>query len=254
MVESGQHATGSENHLTVSKEPERIRTMFGDIARRYDLLNHLLSLSIDRYWRRRVLTKLRQRLDRGSLVLDLCTGTGDLALVLASNYRIVGSDFAHPMLVLAQEKTRKKRRPIDLCEGDALALPFDEGVFGAVTIAFGLRNLADYSAGLSEMHRVLRPGGWLAVLEFSKPKLRIYRDIYLFYFSRVLPRIGELISGRTGAYAYLYQSVSEFLDEEQMRRLLMQAGFEGASQFRLTGGIATLHLASKPAVMAGAQT
>ncbi len=227
--------------------------MFGDIAPRYDLLNHLLSFSIDRYWRRRVLTKLRQRLDKGALVLDLCTGTGDLALVLASHYRVVGSDFAHPMLVLAREKTRKKRPEINLCEGDALALPFDEAVFGAVTIAFGLRNLADYSAGLAEMHRVLRPGGWLAVLEFSKPKLRVYREMYLFYFSRVLPKVGELISGRTGAYSYLYQSVSEFLDEEQMQKLLMQAGFECPRQFRLAGGIATLHLSAKPAATTGAR-
>jgi len=232
--------------LTVSKEPERIRTMFGAIAHRYDLLNHLLSFSIDRYWRRKVLRKLRKRLDPGSLVLDLCTGTGDLALVLATRYRVIGSDFAHPMLTLARQKMDRKVVPVELCEADALALPFRGDLFGAVTIAFGLRNLADYGAGLAEMYRVLRPGGSLAVLEFSKPSLPVYRDIYLFYFRRVLPKIGELISGRAGAYSYLYQSVSEFLEEPQMRLLLRQAGFENISQYRLTGGIATLHLSSKP--------
>ena len=254
MVELGHPPTGSENSLTVSKEPERIRSMFGAIAHRYDLLNHLLSFSIDRYWRRKVLGQLRKRLDPGSLVLDLCTGTGDLALVLASRYRVVGSDFAHPMLILAQEKTRKKLMPVELCEGDALALPFGEGLFAGVTIAFGLRNLADYGTGLGEMYRVLRPGGSLAVLEFSKPRLRVYRDVYLFYFRRILPKVGELISGRAGAYSYLYESVSEFLEESQMQLLLTQAGFHQITQLRLTGGIATLHLCAKPATTAGANS
>ncbi|HXK62516.1 MAG TPA: bifunctional demethylmenaquinone methyltransferase/2-methoxy-6-polyprenyl-1,4-benzoquinol methylase UbiE [Acidobacteriota bacterium] len=229
------------------KESREIRNMFSAIAPRYDLLNHLLSLSIDRYWRWRTVRTVRQQSGSNQLVLDLCTGTADLAILLARTHRVVGCDFSHPMLRIAAEKViaAKTKGPITLVEADALRLPFEDAVFDVVTIAFGLRNLEDYDLGLMEMKRVLRPGGTLAVLEFSEPQFPVLRHAYLFYFSRVLPKVGEWISGRPGAYSYLCHSVQTFPDREELKAIMARAGFRYLRHSSLTGGIATLHLACK---------
>ncbi len=232
----------------VDKDPGKIRRMFGSIAPRYDCLNHLFSLSIDRYWRRVTVRKLAPLLSRDPVVLDLCTGTGDLALELSKVALVVGCDFCHPMLVLGQRKLKKSQLDdqVYLVEGDALRLPFSSQRFDVVTIAFGLRNLKGYQQGLQEMYRVLRRRGVLAVLEFSRPQTPIFRQFYLFYLKNILSCLGEWISGRTGAYSYLVQSVEEFPDPKELSETISQMGFGQVSCYRLTGGIVTLHVAQKP--------
>lgn len=231
----------------VDKASRQVRRMFASVAHRYDLLNHLLSLSIDRYWRRVVRRRLFSALPAGRRLLDLCTGTGDLALALASGSRVVGCDFCRPMLEIGAGKARSRgfEETVRFVEGDALAVPFPDGSFDGVTIAFGLRNLEDFRAGLREMARVLRPGGVLAILEFSIPTLPLLRQLYLFYFTRVLPRIGALISGRDGPYSYLPESVREFPPPRVLCRALEEEGFSSARDHGLTLRIATLYLARR---------
>lgn len=231
----------------VEKKSETVRNMFGSIAHRYDLLNHLLSLSVDRYWRWVTARRLGAALPVDPLVLDLCTGTGDLALLMARRARVVGCDFCHPMLVLGAGKATRNRLDGRVCfvEGDALCLPFASGQFHAVTVAFGLRNLEDYAHGLREMARVLRPGGMLAVLEFSQPRLPLFRQLYRFYFTRILPRLGRWISGSEGPYSYLPASVQEFPDPDHLDRLIQESGFTQVRHCSLTGGIAVLHRGEK---------
>lgn len=233
--------------MKVTKEPSQIRSMFSAIAPRYDLLNHLLSLSIDRYWRWRTVRVLRRETGTSRLVLDLCTGTADLALLLARSYSVVGCDFSHPMLQLASQKTAASHleKRMHLVEADALALPFSDGAFDAVTVAFGLRNLEDYESGLREMKRILKPGGTVAVLEFSEPRFPVVRQAYLFYFSRILPKVGEWISGRPGAYSYLCHSVRDFPGHDELQRIMTMAGLRYHRCYSLTGGIAALHLARR---------
>ncbi len=230
----------------ISKESLKIREMFGGIAHRYDLLNRLLSLSIDRRWRRAASKQVRPFLDEPSVALDLCTGTGDLAIELTRHCsRVIGCDFTHPMLVRGTLKVERKRLAgrVSFAEGDALHLPFDSERFAAVTIAFGLRNLEDYGTGLREMARVLRPGGVLAVLEFSEPRVFPLKQIYLFYFRSILPTIGRLISGDSGAYSYLPASVREFPGPADLSDLIEDCGFDTVRYKRLSGGIAYLHTA-----------
>ena len=233
----------------MKKEALQVREMFASIAHWYDFLNHLLSFSMDRLWRRSVVHELAAFLPETALVLDLCTGTCDLALALASRARVVGCDFCHPMLVLGQQKVRKKRldERIYCVEGDALNLPFQSQYFDAVTIAFGLRNLEDTRVGLREMFRVLRDGGTLAILEFSQPKVFGFRQIYLVYFRYILPRLGALISRKKGPYSYLPKSVETFLAPDDLREVIEEEGFIGTTKRMLTGGVASLHLAYKPA-------
>ncbi len=233
----------------MDKESTKIRNMFGLIAHRYDLLNHLLSLSVDRYWRRTTSRKLARWMPDDPLILDLCTGTGDLALTLAARGRIIGCDFCHSMLVLGIRKARKKglKDKVRFVEGDVLQLPFSTGYFDAVTIAFGLRNLEDYRVGLREICRVLRDQGVFALLEFSMPQAPIFRQVYAFYFVRVLPRLGEWLSGQRGPYSYLSQSVMDFPDPNQMDQMIEEAGFGEVRHYGLTGGVATLYLSRKKA-------
>ena len=233
--------------MAVNKDPREIRGMFGAIAPRYDLLNHLLSFSVDRYWRRKSLRLLNQKLREDALILDLCTGTADLALLAARTHRVVGCDFAHPMLVLARSKRDEAvlGGQLELAEADALRLPFADSTFDAVTIAFGFRNLSDYCAGLAEIRRVLTPGGWLAILEFSQPGWSPFRHMYLFYFRRLLPKLGGWISGRPGAYSYLCRSVMDFPDERGLRAIVEQAGFRQLEFCAYTGGIAGLLMGRK---------
>lgn len=223
--------------------------MFSGIAKRYDLLNHLLSLNIDKGWRRKVSNELRDILEReDAVVLDVACGTGDLSIELGRNAkaRIIGSDFCRPMLTVAQSKPSGGSGPIPYVEGDALRLPFADGSFDAVTIAFGLRNLASVPDGLAELLRILKPGGRLAVLEFSAPVVPGFGKLFNFYFSHILPRIGGAVSGSRGAYEYLPDSVSKFPDQKRLAEMMGSTGFGPVKFQNLTGGIAALHVGTKP--------
>jgi demethylmenaquinone methyltransferase/2-methoxy-6-polyprenyl-1,4-benzoquinol methylase len=221
-----------------------VRRMFGAIAPRYDLLNHLLSLNIDRLWRRRAVAELLRGREPAGTYLDACAGTLDLSVTLAGRQgfrgRVVASDFALPMLQHGRTKTTG--RPISLACSDALQLPFRDAEFDGVMVAFGVRNLADLEDGLQELRRVLRPGGRAAILEFCTPRRQPFRALYLFYFRRVLPFIGSMISRHDTAYDYLPASVLEFPDPEELGRRMRSAGFETVKWFTLTGGIAAVHI------------
>ena len=225
-----------------------VKEMFAGIAARYDLLNHVLSLNIDKGWRRKVSAELRDILDNeNATVLDVACGTGDLSLELNKNSKakIMGTDFCRPMLEFAKSKSATEVRAIPYIEGDALALPFDDGRFDAVTIAFGLRNLANFAAGIREFRRILKPGGRLAVLEFSAPMVPGFGKLFNFYFSHILPRIGGAVSGSRGAYEYLPDSVAKFPDQKKLAALLEENGFTAVKYQNLTGGIAALHIGEK---------
>jgi demethylmenaquinone methyltransferase/2-methoxy-6-polyprenyl-1,4-benzoquinol methylase len=228
--------------------------MFTAIAPRYDLLNHVLSFNIDRLWWRRTARTFRPVLSGPEArVLDLCCGTGDMTFALrrqAGNTcpQILGADFSHAMLQRALLKSADRSsqnspRP-GWIEADALNLPFPDGHFNLVTSAFGFRNLADYDAGLREIARVLRSGGELGILDFSEPKGLIGR-LYRLYFKRILPRVGTLISGVSGPYAYLPASVERFPEPEEMLARMRRAGFTEASWTPYTFGIAGLYHGTK---------
>jgi len=233
--------------MPVDKSSARVRSMFGEIAGRYDLLNHLLSLGIDRRWRRRTVRLAAPQGDRP--ILDVCTGTGDLALAYwragGGKVPVVGADFCHPMLVIGRQKCRRAgaEGQVRLVEADAQQLPFADDTFQIVSVAFGLRNLSDTDRGLREMARVCRPGGRVAVLEFSMPRWGPLRAFYGWYFRRVLPRVGEAIArNRQGAYNYLPASVGEFPQDEALAERLRGAGLARVELHRLSFGIATLYV------------
>lgn len=222
--------------------------MFGDIAPTYDLLNRLLSLGIDRGWRRagvRLLLEALRGREEGRL-LDLATGTADVALEIRRQLgsrrqvRVAGADFALPMLVRAKEKVERRRAGVGLFQADALALPFPSGSFDGVIIVFGLRNLEDRAAGLAEMARVLRPGGRLVILEFGNPP-GLFGMIFRLYFRFLLPAVGRLVSGHPTAYRYLPETVSEFPPPEALSEMIRGAGFGSVTARLLTGGIIELH-------------
>ena len=236
----------SENGSATKEHAGRVREMFATIAGRYDLLNHLLSLNIDKKWRRLVVKRVSAKIPASeSLILDVACGTGDLSLALfeISGARVVGTDFCRPMLTIAAGKVPAD---VKLIEGDALSLPFKDGTFDAVTIAFGLRNLAGVESGLKELRRILKPKGWLAVLEFSRPSNPVLRPMFGFYFRKILPLLGGVISGSHGAYSYLPASVSRFPDQQQLSCLMKQAGLDQVSFENLSGGIAALHIGRRP--------
>jgi demethylmenaquinone methyltransferase/2-methoxy-6-polyprenyl-1,4-benzoquinol methylase len=219
-----------------------VREMFTAIAPRYDLLNHLLSANIDKLWWRRTAKTFAHILEQpGAHALDLCCGTGDMALALRRQGReaeIAGADFSHTMLVLAAKK-KSAERPIRWIEADALQLPFPDRSFHLVTSAFGFRNLADYDAGLREILRVLRPGGECGILEFSEPQ-GFLGKIYDVYFKSILPRVGRLISGNDGAYSYLPASVERFPQPPEILSRMRSGGFRDVSWTPYTFGIAGL--------------
>jgi demethylmenaquinone methyltransferase/2-methoxy-6-polyprenyl-1,4-benzoquinol methylase len=224
-----------------------VREMFSSIAPRYDLLNHLLSMNVDRLWWWRTARTFRGILQReDARVLDLCCGTGDMAFAMQKvrgiQPGIVGVDFAHPMLVRARNKTGG--RPVQWLEADALNLPFQEESFDLVSSAFGFRNLANYYGGLLEIHRVLRNGGEVGILDFSEPRGAVGK-VYSFYFKRLLPTIGAMISGDRSAYEYLPASVEKFPDPPQMLERMEQAGFRDVSWTPYTLGIAGLYRGKK---------
>jgi len=224
----------------------RVRKMFDDIAPRYDLLNHVLSMNVDRLWWWRTARSFRSVLQKsGSRALDLCCGTGDMGAALrrqSPNVEIVGADFSRGMLARGSGKFRSHR--IAAVETDALGLPFPDHSFDLVVSAFGFRNLANYNAGLDEIYRVLRPNGQVGILDFSEPG-GLLGKAYGFYFSKVLPQIGTLISGVSGPYAYLPASVSRFHSPDQMIERMRLAGYRDASWRPYTFGIAGLYCAQK---------
>jgi demethylmenaquinone methyltransferase/2-methoxy-6-polyprenyl-1,4-benzoquinol methylase len=221
-----------------------VRGMFGRVARRYDLLNHLLSFEIDKYWRAMAVRRVRHILARpDARVLDLCCGTGDLTLALQakSGSLVYGSDFCHPMLTAATEKAARRKAKLRLFEADALQLPLASGMFDLVTIAFGFRNLADYGSGLAEMRRLLNRGGTAAILEFTRPPNRLVRAVYETYSERILPVIGGWISGDREAYEYLPDSVRKFPAAPDLAADMRRAGFRNAGFEYLTAGTVALH-------------
>lgn len=220
--------------------------MFGRVAHRYDLANHLLSANVDRYWRNRTVARVRDVLTRPEAgVLDLACGTGDLLIALerVAGRRLIGCDFCHPMLRGARAKLNGSRLKSVLVESDALALPFPDSSLDLITIAFGYRNLANYRAGLDEMRRVLRPGGVLAILEFTQPPNKAFASVYNWYSRHVLPILGGAISGAPEAYRYLPESVRKFPDAPALARMMTEAGFATVDWEYLTFGIAALHIA-----------
>jgi demethylmenaquinone methyltransferase/2-methoxy-6-polyprenyl-1,4-benzoquinol methylase len=225
-----------------------VRGMFGRVAHRYDLANHLLSFQIDRYWRAHTVRRTREILLRPEArVLDICCGTGDLVLALAGQgRRVLGSDFCHPMLVAAHAKIARRHAPAVLFESDALALPLRDASLDLLTVAFGFRNLANYEAGLAEMRRVLVPGGMAAILEFSQPPNAVFGALYNFYARRILPWIGGAISGSRDAYTYLPESVRKFPSAPELAVMMRRAGFAEVSFEYLTGGIVALHIGRIP--------
>ncbi len=233
----------------LSPKARQIRQMFSSIAPRYDLLNHLLSLNIDKSWRRKAVSLMRSSSSQQPLWLDLCCGTGDLSLEMLRQgaHRIVSSDFSHPMLRLNLDKLRHRGSApkVSIVEADALALPFPPDTFDAVAIAFGLRNLESPEKGLAEMRRVLKTGGRLVVLEFSKPTNALFNTLFQKYFFGVLPRIGAALSRHNHAYTYLPESVSLFPNQERLAAIFGACGFDVVGYINLTGGIAAIHWGEK---------
>jgi demethylmenaquinone methyltransferase / 2-methoxy-6-polyprenyl-1,4-benzoquinol methylase len=222
-----------------------VRAMFGRVARRYDLANHLLSANVDRYWRSHTVARVRDVLVRPEArVLDLACGTGDLLIALEreAGRRLIGSDFCHPMLTGAQTKLERGRLRSVLVESDALSLPFPDASLDLITIAFGYRNLANYRAGLAEMRRVLRRSGSLAILEFTQPPNKSFAAVYNWYSRKVLPVIGGVISGSPEAYEYLPESVRKFPDAPELASMMSAEGFARVDWEYLTFGIAALHV------------
>jgi demethylmenaquinone methyltransferase/2-methoxy-6-polyprenyl-1,4-benzoquinol methylase len=233
---------------TIDKSASRIRGMFGAIAPTYDLLNHLLSCNVDRYWRWKT-TQLVPP-DAGIPVLDVCTGTGDLALAYWRRGRgqvpVIGADFCGDMLALARRKAaRLGARNVAFVQADAQRLPFADNYFQIVSVAFGLRNISDYQQGLAEMVRVVQPGGRIVILEFSRPSPSLAGRLYRWYFRRLLPCIGQLLSG-TRAYYYLPASVLEFPDGEALANVLRQMGLVNVWYRPFAFRIATLYVGNKP--------
>jgi demethylmenaquinone methyltransferase/2-methoxy-6-polyprenyl-1,4-benzoquinol methylase len=235
-----------EKRSAENEHASRVREMFATIATRYDLLNHLLSGNTDKKWRRIVAKRVSEKLSSdSSQILDVACGTGDLSLTLfeTTGVRVVATDFCRPMLQIAAGKMPGS---VKLVESDALSLPFLDRSFEAVTIAFGLRNLSNVESGLKELFRVVKPQGWVAVLEFSKPPNALFNALFGFYFIRVLPLLGGIISGSKSAYSYLPNSVQRFPDQQELSRLMNEVGFSQVTYENLTGGIAALHLGRRP--------
>ncbi|MDQ3813935.1 MAG: bifunctional demethylmenaquinone methyltransferase/2-methoxy-6-polyprenyl-1,4-benzoquinol methylase UbiE [Armatimonadota bacterium] len=234
--------------MEIDKSGQSVRAMFSAIAGRYDFLNHLLSANQDKRWRRRAIRLLTPR--RGERILDLCCGTGDLAIGCARRQpacSLIGVDFAVPMLHIARQKfdPRSSILAPRFVAGDALRLPFPDGTFDAVMVAFGVRNFEDTAAGLREMHRVLKPGGRVLILEFMRPTSLLLQRGFGLFFKHVLPHVGRFVSRHGSAYNYLPASVEGFYTRHEFARLLRQTGFGNVRSFDYSGGIATSFIAVK---------
>lgn len=231
-----------------SGKKEQVAKMFDNIARRYDFLNHVLSLGIDRLWRKKAVNLLKK--DNPVRILDIATGTGDFAIeaMKIQGSKVTGVDISEGMLEKGREKIRMKgfASRIDLQKGDSEDLRFESDTFDAMTAGFGVRNFENLQKGLSEMFRVIKPGGKVCVLEFSKPTGFPVKQIYGFYFKFILPTLGRLVSKDASAYTYLPESVYEFPDGVAFLEKLNEVGFENTRQVKLTFGIASLYLGEKP--------
>jgi demethylmenaquinone methyltransferase / 2-methoxy-6-polyprenyl-1,4-benzoquinol methylase len=264
--------TTPDGAATEEQAARWVRGMFGRVAGRYDLLNHILSFQADRAWRAKTANRAEVILRRPEArVLDLCCGTGDLMLELEHRRRsfpdrsrdrdgvivsnapnaggarpstplVFGSDFCHPMLVEAIRKAGDKQARTVVFEADALQLPLADASLDLITVAFGFRNFANYRKGLAELRRVLRPGGMLAILEFSQPPNRFFASFYAFYSKHVLPRIGAVISGSPEAYKYLPESVRKFPGAEQLAEEMRSMGYLDVEFERMTFGVVALHI------------
>jgi demethylmenaquinone methyltransferase/2-methoxy-6-polyprenyl-1,4-benzoquinol methylase len=226
--------------VTVDKSPARIREMFDDITPTYDLLNHLLSLNVDRLWRRRA----AELCASPSRALDVCAGTGDMAIEIRRRWpcTVVAADFAHEMLRVGMQKARRAAIPLRFLQADTTCLPFPDGHFDSVSVAFGIRNVHDTAAGVREMARVTRPGGRVVILEFTTPPNPLLRPAYLLYFTRILPLIGSFVSGtRSNAYAYLPESVSSWHPPRALGRIMEESGLGEVRWELLSFGIAAIH-------------
>ncbi len=242
MTVSGTTPEGAHSEQEASRW---VRAMFGRVAHRYDLANHLLSANIDRLWRAHTVRKVRDILMRPEArVLDLACGTGDLLIALEreAGRRLIGSDFCHPMLTGAAVKLLRAALRSSLLEADAMALPMADGSMDLITIAFGYRNLANYRNGLIELRRVLRPGGALAILEFSTPPNKAFSALYNWYTRRILPVIGGAVSGAPEAYKYLPESVRKFPQAPDLAQMMRECGFDSVEWEYLTMGIVALHI------------
>lgn len=235
----------------LTKKGEHIQQMFGSIARVYDLLNTLLSFNFDKSWRKFAVKVSNVTPD--AKVLDVCTGTGDLAIayarVLNGSGKVIGSDFCHEMVKLADHKFRKKNLSgkIEVLGADTLHLPFHDNYFQVSAVAFGIRNVSDLKAGIAEMLRITAPGGRVVILEFSQPANPLFKAIYYFYFKKILPLIGKLISrSKYNAYAYLPSSVLNFPDRYGLKILMESCGLEDIKIYARTLGIVTIHVGKKP--------
>lgn len=233
----------------VDERGAAVERMFSAIAPRYDLLNRLLSAGRDRVWRRAAVAATR--LPAGGRLLDVCAGTADMALEAARQFpaaRILGADFSLPMIARGRTKVARAGLTdrIGLQVAPAEALPFPDASFDAITVAFGLRNLVDRPRGLREMLRVLRPGGRAVILEFTTPPHPLFRRLYLWYFQRVLPAVGRLVSGHASAYDYLPASVADFPPPEGVSAWMREAGFSAVSYRFMTCGIVAIHAGEKP--------
>ena len=234
--------------------------MFGEIAGRYDFLNHLLSLNIDRYWRWQTVRSVPPQ--PGMSILDMCTGTGDLALAYhkaaEGKAKIIGADFCHEMLTIGRQKAIKLGKgklgkgkmdasgSVTFVEADAMQIPYSDDLFDIVSVAFGLRNVAETGQGLAELARVCKPGGQVVVLEFSTPQWQPFKAIYGWYFRNILPRIGQLLARNAqSAYNYLPESVGEFPQGQQLADLMRDVGLSDVRYDRLTLGVATLYIGKK---------
>lgn len=243
-----RHSTHEQaDPATGGARAAQVRTLFSEIAPRYDLLNHVLSLNIDKAWRRRAVQALGWERAPDGAYLDACAGTLDLALELVRQRgfagRVVGADFALPMLTEGLQKIGDST-VAPVC-GDTQRLPFATASFAGATVGFGVRNLSDLAAGLHELHRVLKPGGRLVVLEFTVPPGKILRAAYLLYFNRILPLLGRFVSGHPWAYSYLPRSVRGFPGPDALAELLRSSGFRSVEWRLLSGGIAAVHVGSK---------
>lgn len=240
-----QSVPGGAPKAGVERE-KQVRQLFSEIAPRYDLLNHVLSLNIDRSWRKKAVDRLEWEDARGGVFLDACAGTFDLALELAERKRfegrVVAADFAHPMLVQGGPKIAEAA--VAAVCGDSLSLPFADGIFDGVTVGFGVRNLADLRDGLVDIRRVLKPGRRLVVLEFTVPPNPILRAGYLFYFHNILPIVGRIVSRHPWAYTYLPQSVKDFPGPRELGEVFEAAGFTDVGWTLVSGGIAAIHWGS----------
>ncbi|KAB2870812.1 MAG: bifunctional demethylmenaquinone methyltransferase/2-methoxy-6-polyprenyl-1,4-benzoquinol methylase UbiE [Bacteroidales bacterium] len=232
----------------LNKKSDNVAAMFNIIAAKYDFLNHFLSLGIDKLWRRRLVKQLAKSNPRQ--VLDIATGTGDLAIQLAKHHKsvsITGVDISENMLSIGREKILKRKLEgrINLKQANSMSLPFADSEFDAAMVAFGVRNFEDLSKGITEIHRVLKAGGNLYVLEFSMPSRFPMRNLYRFYFRKVLPFVGGIVSGSKSAYTYLPESVFAFPEKEKFVEIMANAGFKNCSYKRLTFGVASIYVGRK---------